>query len=208
MEKEDFVDKDKDFMITMEDSVEILTTDSDRLKIIGEEISNDTGRAVLSKLFEGITSVSEIAKSLDISVQLVAWHIERLLNAGLIRIHKVELSSKNKEVRHYEPKKLALVIIPSSVAKSTTYSNLLKKALQKTYDKIPVFVTFIGSSITIYLTQKILNPGQNNLSLFDPESVHSFYQGIDLIISLVGGMTIASAIWFLKKTKDKKASNS
>ncbi|MDE2590616.1 MAG: hypothetical protein KGL95_13235 [Patescibacteria group bacterium] len=57
----------------LEDSIEILTTDDERLKVIGEEISNETGRAVLSKLFEGVTSISAISSSLDVSMQLVRF---------------------------------------------------------------------------------------------------------------------------------------
>ncbi|MDE1767493.1 MAG: winged helix-turn-helix transcriptional regulator, partial [Thaumarchaeota archaeon] len=105
MEKENLNNKE-DAKLTLEDSIEILTTDDERLKIIGEEISNETGMAILSKLFEGVTNVSAIASSLNISVQLVAWHIERLSKVGLIKINRIDMSDKNKEIRHYEPKKL------------------------------------------------------------------------------------------------------
>lgn len=201
MEKED-LSNEEDAKLTLEDSIEILTTDDKRLKIIGEEISNETGMAILSKLFEGITNVSAIASSLNISIQLVSWHIERLSKVGLIKINRIDLSDKNKEIRHYEPKKLALIIIPSSVTKSPIHLSIFKSALKKIHDKIPVLATFVGSSIVIYLTQKILNLNQISLQMSDPDAVHYFYDTPDFVISITGAIAAATIVWFLKRLKN------
>ncbi|MDE1832590.1 MAG: helix-turn-helix transcriptional regulator [Thaumarchaeota archaeon] len=207
MEEENLIDKN-DPLLKLEDSIEILTTDDERLKVIGEEISNETGRAVLSKLFEGVTSVSAIASSLDVSMQLVGWHIQRLSKVGLITVMHIEKSSKNKEIQHYKPKKFALVILPSQIAKSSSYSTILKKALTKTFNKLPVFATFAGSSIAIYLTQKILNLNQIGLQMSDPTANRSYYPELDLLISLAGGITIAFAVWLALGVWKNKSSAS
>ncbi|MDE1878723.1 MAG: helix-turn-helix transcriptional regulator [Thaumarchaeota archaeon] len=191
MEKEDLINKN--LALTLEDSIEILTTDDKRLKIIGEEISNETGRAILSKLFEGVTNASAIASSLGISIQLVGWHIQRLSDVGLISANRVEQSSKNKKVCHYEPKKIALIIVPEHVIKSSSYSTILKKALTKTYNKLPLIGTFVGSGITIYLTQ-ILMLNRSGLQMSDPAMNQSFYPELNLLISISGGLTITLAV--------------
>jgi DNA-binding transcriptional ArsR family regulator len=199
--QKDLVNNEKEVFLVGK-SIEILTTDDDRLKIMGEELSNDTGREVLKKIFEGVSSVSTIASSLDISIQLVAWHIERLTKIGLIKVKKVERSSKNKGILHYMPIKFALVIVPSEVVKSPVYSDFLKGVLKKTYQKLPAFLIFITGSISLYFLQKILNLNQN-VTLSDPEQIRSFSFSHDLIFSLFGGASIAFIVWMVIKLRKK-----
>lgn len=201
MEKENLNNKE-DAKLTLEDSIEILTTDDERLKIIGEEISNETGIAILSKLFEGVTNVSAIASSLNISVQLVAWHIERLSKVGLIKINRIDMSDKNKEIRHYEPKKLALIIMPSSVTKSPAHLSIFKNALKKTYDELPAIASAIMGGISLYLLQNILNPEKVMLSDSDRTSLFSIDDKI--FISVLGAIGIGFVVWQFKRWKQKR----
>ncbi len=200
MEEEDLINKN--FTLTLEDSIEILTTDDDRLKIIGEEISNETGRAVLSKLFEGVTSISTIASSLGVSMQLVGWHIQRLSDVGLISINRVEQSSKNKQIHHYGPKKIALIIVPSSVAKSPLYLNAFKNALKKMHDKIPAFVLSIVGGLSLYILQDILNPVK--VVLVDSDKSSSFSIDYGLVVSIIGAFGVGLMVWQLTKWKQKR----
>src|SRR5215831_17628379 len=103
---------DSDFLVKAEERIEVISTEDERIKIIGEELANDTGRAIFGKISQGIASTNDLAKSLNISLPLVNWHINRLLGVGLIKVDKVELSSKNKQMKYYGPVKTALVIIP------------------------------------------------------------------------------------------------
>lgn len=105
-------EKEPDLSITPEEYIEVISTEDQRIKIIGEELANDTGRAIFAKISQGVTSSNELAKALDISLPLVNWHVNRLLGVGLIKVEKVELSQKNKEMKYYAPVKTALVIIP------------------------------------------------------------------------------------------------
>lgn len=108
----DSTDKESDLSVTPEEYIEVISTDDERIKIIGEELANDTGRAIFGKISQGVTSSNELAKTLEISLPLVNWHINRLLSVGLIKIDKVEMSQKNKQMKYYGPVKTALVIIP------------------------------------------------------------------------------------------------
>ncbi|MGC8558728.1 MAG: hypothetical protein ACP5NC_07050, partial [Nitrososphaeria archaeon] len=50
----------------------------EELKLIGEELDNDTGRAVFILIYNGTETISEIAEKLDISMQLAGYHVEKL----------------------------------------------------------------------------------------------------------------------------------
>ncbi|MEM2759292.1 MAG: winged helix-turn-helix domain-containing protein [Nitrososphaerales archaeon] len=203
--KEDDSAVSPDNAVILEESIEILSTDDQRLKIIGEELSNDIGRAVLTKLFERVTSISEIARSLNVSVPLVSWHIQRLSKAGLIDIQHIKLSSKNKEVRHYMPVKFALIIIPFTVTRATYYSNILKSAIMKIYRNLPVVATFIGSAIGIYMIQRTITTDRPVFTIENPDRTPAIFISSDLVISLAIGASISTGIWWLIKFLRKRA---
>lgn len=224
MEDEDSLDE-KNFSIKLEDSIEILTTDDARLSIIGEELANETGRSILTKLFEGVTSVSEIAVSLNISIPLVRWHIQRLLKANLITIDHIDVSEKNRKIKRYRPIKIALVIIPSHIAKSNVYSDTLKSALKKTYKTFLGFSTFIISSSLIYQLETNYGPnvptkinqspngtsmkiGQilnNTIQTSQlPHTNQAFYISQDLMMSLILGSIVGISAWVILKILTRK----
>lgn len=190
----------KDITLDDQDSVllgeyiEILSTDDERLSIIGEELSNETGRKILKNIFEGKTTVSSISSNLGISIQLVSWHIERLSKIGLIRISSTGLSQKNKKVNHYEPAKLAIVIVPSSITSSPEYSNILKSSLKKIYGKLAVFTSFIVGSTLLYL-QHNLNTPTPPIELNDPDYVKHVITSNDITTSIIGGFGMSLATW-------------
>src|SRR5690348_2890569 len=105
-------DETKDLTVKAEEYLEIISTEDERIKIIGEELANDTGRAIFGKISQGIASSNDLAKALNISHPLINWHLNRLLSVGLVKVEKIELSSKNKQMKYYGPVKTALVIIP------------------------------------------------------------------------------------------------
>src|SRR5579872_1808921 len=88
--------KTDDLPIKAEEYLEIISTEDERIKIIGEELANDTGRAIFGKISQGIVSPNDLAKALNISLPLINWHINRLLSVGLVKVEKTELSSKNR----------------------------------------------------------------------------------------------------------------
>src|SRR5215831_4322514 len=91
--------ENSDFLVKAEEHIEVISTEDERIKIIGEELANDTGRAIFGKISQGIASTNDLAKSLNISLPLVNWRINRLLGVGLIKVERVELSSKNKQMK-------------------------------------------------------------------------------------------------------------
>lgn len=148
-------DKEPDLSIKPEEYLEVISTEDERIKIIGEELANDTGRAIFGKISQGVTSSNEIAKTLGISLPLVNWHVNRLLGVGLIKVDKIELSQKNKQMKYYAPVKTALVIIPPEDP-SGKKSEVSKKetVLKKLRHYMASIVSFVVVSSGIYIVEK------------------------------------------------------
>jgi DNA-binding transcriptional ArsR family regulator len=122
-------DDNSDFLVKAEEHIEVISTEDQRIKIIGEELANDTGRAIFGKISQGVMSTNDIAKSLNVSLPLVNWHINRLLEVGLIKVEKIELSSKNKKMKYYGPVKTAFVIVPPTTPAENDVSKSKKDAI-------------------------------------------------------------------------------
>ncbi len=122
-------DDNSDFLVKAQEHIEVISTEDERIKIIGEELANDTGRAIFGKISQGVSSTNDLAKSLNISLPLVNWHINRLLGVGLIKVEKIELSSKNKQMKYYGPVKTAFVIVPPTNLAENNVSKSKKEAI-------------------------------------------------------------------------------
>jgi len=156
------IDKDSDLSVKAEEYIEIISTEDERIKIIGEELANDTGRAIFGKISQGMASTNDLAKALNTSLPLVNWHINRLLSVGLIKVEKVGMSSKNKQMKYYGPVKTALVIIPpensieSNVSKSKKAAVLLRLRLY-----LASIAAFIVGGSGFYIAEKSQMPSES-----------------------------------------------
>jgi DNA-binding transcriptional ArsR family regulator len=104
-------DGGSDLALEAPDDIEIISTGDERLKIIGKELADDTGRAIFTTICKKrIMSPADIARILGISLPLVNWHVNRLLISGLIRIEKLAMSQKNKPVKYYAPTSTIIII--------------------------------------------------------------------------------------------------
>lgn len=75
-----------------------------------EAISSETARCVLTVLQESSQPVSKIAAELDVSIQVVSYHIDRLESAGLVTTVATTYSTKGKQMDIYAPATSELVI--------------------------------------------------------------------------------------------------
>lgn len=148
-------DDNSDFLVKAQEHIEVISTEDERIKIIGEELANDTGRAIFGKISQGVASTNDLAKSLNISLPLVNWHINRLLGVGLIKIEKIELSSKNKQMKYYGPVKTAFVIVPPGTSSENTVPQSKKDAIfLQLRHYLASVAAFVVTGSTIYLVEK------------------------------------------------------
>jgi len=160
--KENDSEKDQEtdnLTVKAEEHLEIISTEDERIKIIGEELANDTGRAIFGKISQGVASPNDLAKALNISLPLINWHINRLLSVGLVKVEKTELSSKNKQMKYYGPVKTALVIIPPENSSNNGTSQTKKETvLLKLRQYLASFAAFVVGAYGIYFAEKSQTP--------------------------------------------------
>ncbi|MCK4269883.1 MAG: helix-turn-helix transcriptional regulator [Methanogenium sp.] len=85
----------------MPDSVVLLEPGDDRAKKIGRAMANRTAGDVLSLLKGEEHTLSEISDTLGLPMTSVKYHMENLLDAGMIEIVREKYSEKGREVKVY-----------------------------------------------------------------------------------------------------------
>ena len=209
--------------VKAEEYLEVISTEDERIKIIGEELANDTGRAIFGKISQGIVTPNELAKALNISLPLINWHINRLLSVGLVKVDKIEMSSKNKEMKYYGPVKTALVIVPpQNSANGENSANARKESvLLKLRQYLASFVALMVGAPIIYAIEKSVSSSQTpatmpqaeipNTVMKSTEPLRSAAQAVPIpatpvideptmiLLALVGGTIIAVAVFFIMR---------
>ncbi|MHC1604921.1 MAG: ArsR/SmtB family transcription factor [Candidatus Methanofastidiosia archaeon] len=133
-------------MTEFDEVFHVLSTQDQKTKIIAMELANERGRKVLETIFEGKKSSSEISKELNIGLPTVLFHIERLTEAGLIKVIDKDLSKKFREIKYYGPSKKAILIVPSPNKET---KNVLSLSLLSQFDsKIAVVVAFVAAGLS------------------------------------------------------------
>lgn len=188
----------EDLVYINDKSVEILTNEDGKIKEIGEILANDVSRKVLMKIYEGKKTASEISRALEISLPLSVYHLKKLEKCDLVKISHVGKSEKNKEMNHYVPQKLAIVLIPSSVnIRHTLYSivGIISR-------KLLLPISFVVSSLLVYSITKLdFLPGVDfgrTVIPINSDPLTILISNVDLILALsIGGMTA----WVISRFK-------
>ncbi|NPV51299.1 MAG: helix-turn-helix transcriptional regulator [Candidatus Methanofastidiosum sp.] len=100
-------------MATLDDVLHVISTDDEKAKIVAMELANDNGRRIIDAFFIEPQSAGDLAKKLDLPMPTVMFHIERLMEIGIIDVVDTKLSRKFKDIKYYGPKKTAILIVPS-----------------------------------------------------------------------------------------------
>jgi len=107
--------------------------DDDRIKQVGELLSNDVSRNILKLLFKNIMTANDIAKEADISLPLVMYHLKKMQEANMVRVTNVGKTIKSKDIKRYTTTKFALVIVADSVKDKVKESKAIKRSFSGFY---------------------------------------------------------------------------
>lgn len=81
-------------------------------KAITQTVSNDTAMEIMELVADGPMSTSSVAEKLSIPLTTAQYNIEKLMEAGLVRIARTKYSEKGREVKLYEAMNRAIIILP------------------------------------------------------------------------------------------------
>jgi DNA-binding transcriptional ArsR family regulator len=132
----------------MADNVVILEPGDERAQKISKAMASQTASDILQLLAENQKSLTEITDKLDIPLTTAKYHIENLLEAGLIRVAEIKYSVKGREIKIYAVTDQLLIVAP----RQTNVRSLLLKYAS-------LFGIVLFGSLVIALLSPILNQG-------------------------------------------------
>lgn len=107
----------------MTEEVIVLEPGDERAQKIGKAIASPTANEILHILAEGPKTASDLTEVLGIPMGTLKYHIENLLEAGLIEITETRYSVKGREVKVYALRDQLLIVAP----KVTSIRSILLK---------------------------------------------------------------------------------
>ena len=146
-----------------------------KTKKLAETITSETSRKILNHLTEKDDTEANIAKSLNIPISTVHYHLQKLQDANLVTVEEFHYSKKGREVKHYKLANKYIIIAPKKVSG-------LK---QKLKGILPVALSALGISVIIKLLQKsslnstlVENSVAQDMPVFQDTAVESVQAGV------------------------------
>ena len=161
------------------DKIKIYSTDDEKLKFLGKILNNDSSREILLLLIEKEMTANEIAIQMKLSLPLVLYHINQMIQSGIVIVSKTFTNGKNQPMKYYSAKS-GIVILPEKASQkakeSKSFSNSLKKVMKFAVIGIVSFVSWVH----VKSQQKELPPSDDTFDYVSPQNYDDF---LDIIIS-------------------------
>jgi DNA-binding transcriptional ArsR family regulator len=112
----------------MDENVVVLEPGDERAQKIAKAMSSQTASDILRLLAENNKSMSEITDQLAIPLTTTKYHVENMLDAGLITIANTKYSVKGREVKIYSLSDQLVIVAPRQLnirSMLLKYSSLL-----------------------------------------------------------------------------------
>lgn len=146
-----------------EEKLLILPLNDASSKKISQLIASDTARAILEVLASAPRATSEIAEKLGIPLTTVQYNLEKLCDAGLVKVERTRYSRKMKPMKLYAPQRKFVVIAPVKTAKKDVIAAL------KRY--LTVIAVAVAGSVAIeLLAMRRVRPLEDLASRSVPEA--------------------------------------
>ena len=96
----------------MTDGVVVIQPGDERAQRIARAMASQTANAIIQAFGSGPLTSSEVARAMAIPITTATYHIENLLNAGLIEVMETRWSEKGREVKVYGLANQVVIIAP------------------------------------------------------------------------------------------------
>src|SRR5438309_5904771 len=144
--------------VGLAEKVEIISTDDEKIKSVGELLSSDSGRNILKLLFDSVLTANQIAQKTGISLPLVIYHLKKMQDVGIVKITNVGKNIKTQEMKFYTSSKFAIVILPSGVTERAKTS----KSLANSFKTIYRFGSIAVAAVATWFVSRIAQNVQTN----------------------------------------------
>ena len=113
--------------VSSTEDVIILEPGQEQAQKFIKAISNQNASEVLQLLKEtGPIRLSDIAERLGLSLNATKYHVENLMDAGLLEISNTKYSVKGRKIKMYRMKNQIFIVAPSMTEKKQIISAVLK----------------------------------------------------------------------------------
>jgi len=126
----------------MADDVVVIQPGDERTQKIARAMASQTANAVIQAFGSGPLTSSEVARRMAIPITTASYHIENLLDAGLLEVMETRWSEKGREVKVYGLANQVLIIAPP-------VSDL--RSVLKKYTTLFAIVVFASLSLATFL---------------------------------------------------------
>lgn len=147
--------------VGISDRVEILSTEDQKIKAIGEILSADSSREILKILFNDSLTANQISQKTGISLPLVIYHLKKMQDSGVVKITSVGKNTKSHDMKFYTVNKLAIIILPSKMSEPAKQS----KSLFNSFTRIHRIATLGGVSIATWFSSQIIQKGTESKTI-------------------------------------------
>ncbi len=136
------------------DKIEIFLSDDEKIKSVGELLTNNSSREILQLLFEEELSANEISQKINISLQLAKYHLNKMQEVGMVQISKISKNVKAQDMKYYKATKFAIIILPSKVSERAKESKSLIRSFKTIYKFAGVSAAALAGFLTLSMLQK------------------------------------------------------
>lgn len=107
----------------------LVEINDDSAEQIFKSLSSESARSMFELLYEEPQTASDIAKSLDTSVQNAKYHLDKLEEAGLIEIIDIWYSDRGREMNVYAPTSSSIILFAGASNEERSLRKILKQSL-------------------------------------------------------------------------------
>ena len=187
----------------------IFASDDNRLKNLGEILANSTSRKIVNLLISEQMTASQISEKLGLEINLIMYHLDKMLELDLISIKKNTKSSRGHNVKHYQAKK-AIMIFSENAKNKAQKSKALSKSVKSITRLSAIAITGISAwfltnlsiqvdKITTSIDSSLKYPRPTLPPYMMPIEPQSSNEAILPIIIGVGAIIIASMLIYRKR---------
>lgn len=165
-------EKDND----ISDKIKIFSSDDEKLKILGELLSNKSSRDMIKLLTYNEYYTNEIADRLNLRANLVIHHLKKLENLGLLEVRNKKIIKKGNEHRYFRmiPN---LFIIPNHTKEEIEEKGILKKIFKNTIRYVIIGIVAFGTWVFTQQPKISIDPKMRN-----PETLIENSSNFDTLI--------------------------
>lgn len=183
------------------ENIAILSNEDERLKLIGEILSNESSRNIFKLLISNELTAYEIVRKTNLSLSLVLHHINKMQSAGIVKISRISQTSRNQDMKHYTAK-TGILILPETVSEkaktSKTFQNSLKRIMRFSTIGIAGIISWFIAQTT--MTPSTTAPTPPYMSPFDTTIQTNFLWPVSISLAvIIIGLIIERVLSSIKK---------